>query len=322
MLLPCSQIILGSGFQWDFVTETETTSTWKQFTDTTIVKMPRKVLHVLKAGKLELAAKRGDTIVIKHGYNGELKEVFNGYISFVKPTVPVELMGEDEMFMLKQRSVTPASFPTVNVSDPELTESSVSVADILKHIGITNYSLLGDISFLGSFEIGADIKNAAQVLEKLKTTLSMPSFFREGVLVIGKQYDPARAKKVQFEFGWNIISHSLEYRRKDEIKLKVKATSHLTDGSKLEVTVGDSDGEERTLNFYNLTTEELKAAATNEMEQLKYDGYRGKFTAFGEPFVRHGDIVELSDPEEQEKDGKYFVDKVVYKCGCRDTGRR
>ena len=46
-----------------------------------------------------------------------------------------------------------------------------------------------------------------------------------------------------------------------------------------------------------------------------YNGFYGKFTTFGEPFVRHGDRINIIDKKNPEKNGVYFAKSVEYPFG-------
>ena len=70
-----------------------------------------------------------------------------------------------------------------------------------------------------------------------------------------------------------------------------------------------------------MNEEELKKTATEEMDRLRYVGYRGNFTAFGVPYCTHGDTITLKDSEYPEKDGIYFVDKIIVRSGINGFRR-
>lgn len=298
MFLMSSFIEVGN-YYFDYVHSVETESTWKNFTDTAKVQFPRVLQNDGKPQKLDEVIKRGDIAKVQLGYDNVLHEVINGYVGNVKPTIPVEIGLEDKMFALKVRSVEPKEF------------KNVSLSEVLKYIGLqpNEYKMLGETT-IDKFTIEPDLKNCAQVLERWKRETGQPAFYRNGILVIGKPYDPETANTEIFAFGYNIIEHDLEYRKRDEVRLRIKAISNQKDGKKMEVIIGDPDGEERTLNFYNIGEKQLKIQAEIEMERLKYDGWRGKFTAFGEPFVQHGDIANLIDTDNGEKDGSFYIDSV------------
>jgi hypothetical protein len=158
--------------------------------------------------------------------------------------------------------------------------------------------------------------SVAQLLDQIKSDYGLRAFVRNGKVVVGKQYDPENYTVHIAELENNVLSDDLEYMVKDELKIKVRAISNLSSGKKIEVELGDKDGEERTLNFYNIASEsELQKIAQKEMERLIYDGYRGSLTFFGEPFVQHGDVIEIRDPKESDKTGRYWVDGVNYSFG-------
>lgn len=299
MLVINSHIEIGK-FTFDYLHEVEVTNSWKNLTDTAIIKLPRKLVD--KQGKLlQDIAKRSDTVQIQLGYDDNLNTVFTGYVAYTKATTPVEYHLENEMFKHKQKSVQVKSW------------QKATVDTVMQHLGITNYETFGSID-LGAFQIDDKIKNEAGVFDKIKQQYGISFFYRRGKLVIGKPYDINTAKTHNFSFQHNIISNDLEYKRKDEVAIKVKAISNFDNGKKETVELGDADGETHTLNFYNLNKASLKANAEAEMEKLKYDGYRGKFTTFGLPKVEVGDIANILDEEYTEREGKFFIDEVKTTC--------
>jgi len=293
-VLGCN-IEIGS-YTFDYVNEVSITSTWKEQTVKGHIILPAKIR--LKYGELKKAIKKGDAVTIDLGYNGNLNRVFTGYVSRVKPTVPVEIEVEDEMWKLKQILVNDkAKNETVKSFFERVIPYKVDAFDIQLPTFVANKI------------------TAAQLLSVFKQDYGFCSFFREGKLVIGKQYDPANAREQIVKLKYNVVSDSLEYAEKDDVRMKVTAISNMSNGSKIEVELGDADGESRTLNFYNLPKAELEKVATEEIERLKYDGYRGDITTFFEPFIRMGDIVELRNDEESDKTGRYWVDGVTYTFG-------
>jgi len=293
-----SHISIGK-LQFSWVASVDIVSSWQLFTDTAEIKLPAH----LKINKDELLGylNFGDKVQIKLGYDDDLKTVFKGYVTDIEPGVPVTLKCEDEMWRLKQESITASA-------------RKMSVKKLL------NQYYTGYKHRFINIELGAmviDNLNKVKVLEQLKGSFGLYAFFRGDTLYVGKQYDTETARKHRFVLDYNIAGDSLAFKRKEQVRLKVKAIANQPDGSKLEITLGDDDGDTRTLNFYNLTKAELKKAAERELERLKYDGWRGSFTAFGQPLVRHGDVVRLEkqDQSKDDKTGNYFVDKVSYHFG-------
>jgi len=284
-------------YRFDWVNSVEIESAWKMFTDTAVIKLPAH----LKINRDELLNyfKYGDRVIIRLGYDDRLQMIFAGFITEIKPSVPIEIKCEDEMWWLKQDNITYSG-------------KRLKLSDLINELFADYKTDYIDVS-IGNYYI----KNLsrAKILEKLKSDFGLYSFFRGNTLVIGKVYNPDTANEHKFKLDYNVVENDLIYKRKDEVKLKVKAISNKADGSKIEIELGDENGEQRTLNFYDLDKVALKKYAEAELERLKYDGWRGSFTAFGEPFVRHGDIVELQKEGHSDQTGKYWVDKVVYSFG-------
>lgn len=233
------------------------------------------------------------------GYDDRLKLRWEGYVAEVKAGIPVRLVLEDELYVLKRRAVKPKVFVNTRLTE------------LLAYCGVEDYDLLGEVSGF-DFHITEGEVNVAQVLAKVKDKLYVPLFFRGRRLVAGKPYDLKESRNHLLVFGFNIAGHELEFKRAEDVRLLVKVTIHRKGGQKETFVAkgSDVDGEERTLNFYNMSRKEAEAAAERELSRLKYTGLRGRLTCFGEPVIRVGDTVTLIDCEEEEKEGKYWVDAV------------
>ncbi len=296
MMVTCSEITIGK-LVFNYLHNAEATADWEQLTNSCTVQLPANLS--LNRNRLRNLVKPGDSVAIKAGYNGILHDVFKGYVAGISPKVPIEFRCEDDMYLLKQSTI-----------NDHINNCSLSML-IKKHFNDIETDAVD--AELGNFRM--ENLNRAKILQKLKE-LGLHSFFRQGVLVIGKPYDPAFAQRITFHLNGekcNIIEDNLEYRRAQDVKLLVTAISLYPDGKRKEVKIGDQGGESRTLNYYNLSVEELRKAAERDYTRLIYDGYRGSFSTFLEPYVRQGDIVVLESPEESDRTGAFWVDKVVYK---------
>lgn len=283
---------------FDYVHEINLNSTWMDLTDGGSIKFPANLRF--PNNQLKSYFKKGDVVEVEIGYVSQgLTKIFQGFVSRIHPTVPVVLDVEDLMWKLKQIKVndvakdeTIGSFLTRNLQPYEVDAFEIDLPRFV-----------------------ATRITGAQLLDQLKSDFGLGVFIRNGKITVGKQYDPENVKHHVFVLDNNIIDDQLEFVTKDELKLKVTAISNNSDGTKTEVEIGVSDGEERTLNFYNLSKTDLKKLAEKEFERLLYDGYRGTFTAFGAPIVFHGDIAEMRNPNESDKTGNYYIDAVNYVHG-------
>lgn len=153
----------------------------------------------------------------------------------------------------------------------------------------------------------------AQLLNQLNSIYGFKAWFRNGVLYAGLAYWPDLQQEPPpaFEFQKNILNdHDLIFQDANEpeslansVRLKVKAISMNPDNTKTEIELGDPEGEQRTLTYYNVTKKELTEFATRDLEKFRYTGFRGMFKTFGMPVVRHGDIVQLVDPTISDRTG-------------------
>jgi hypothetical protein len=291
---------------------------------------------------------RGDKIKIVAGYKyfdkagreiTDTATMFEGYISKVGSKIPIECELEDNMWLLKQ---TPVGLRTFSKSD----KLSTILAFILHGTGFT-YNALTETTF-GAFSVGNE--TACQVLQRLQKTYGFESYFRGNELRCGAIiYIPGEGTTQNFFFQQNIISDELEYVRKDDITLSAVAHNyieeltgkHTKDGqaktkrTRLEVLVtlrngvktikeikkGDTvpsnnEGERRTLFYPGAkTVSELADLAFKEIVKYYYTGLRGKFTTFGIPFVRQGDVANIQDPILPERNGLYKIKQVDYTGG-------
>ena len=271
-------------------------SSRKTLTDTAVIKIANVSSLLNDANK---KIKVGDIVTITGGYNGNNNIEFEGYVSEIKPSSPLEIMCEDEMWKLKQQTITKSW-------------ESVKLVDVLKFIVPDVNTVECPDMTLSPFRLVKVTK--AKALEAIKEAYGIDIYFRSKKLFAGLAYTEKDPKTVKYHFQKNIPSRRLQngliYKKKGDIKIKVEAISLLPDNTKIVKTVGDEDGETHTLHFYNLTEAELKQQAESKIDLMKYDGYRGNLIAFGLPFVQHGDKAKIIDINHPDQDGSFLIDSV------------
>lgn len=304
---------------FDFVFDIEVDSSWKHLTDTAKITTAKKVVwdgQPIINGENSLL-RVGDRVEIMAGYYTQRQKLFTGYITRVKPKLPVEIECEDEMWLLKQKTIE------------KFSKSGVTLTSLLKDISggsafsVTVNGATVKVPFVTTMEMTLGqfrISNAtvAQVLEELRSTYNIQSFFRDGTLYVGLAYVPALQKTIAqpFDFTWNVEDASeLEWRKKDDVKIKVTVTSKVAGAKDLKKVYGDNDGQAVNIKLNGASAADMDAIGNSSANSLKYTGFYGKFTAFGEPFVRHGDIITTVDPKLPEVKGSYIVRAVKYKFG-------
>lgn len=304
MLLPmtCSiafgQTEQREGFVINKIVSAEIESSWQSLTDVATLKLPAKWRFQNKRISIRDLIKKGDPIEISLGYRSTSTR-FTGYVSNVSTSIPIEIECEDAMYLLKRIPVNKSyQSTTVNQLLSDILPGTISINTIAANIG--------------AFK--ASKTTVAKVLEKLKDKFGLVSYFKDNTLYCGRVYlDEVAQNPTLFSFESNILDgHNLKYRSADDYALKVRAISNNLDGSKLEVIIGDPDGEERTLNYFNIKSEiDLRTIAQADFEKLKVNGLTGDFETYGEPNINHGDYIELVSSDYPERDGVYFTDRVV-----------
>lgn len=273
-------------------------SSWKMLTDTAEIILPRKLADFDKK-KIEELFVEGDRVVIELGYNGEYYTEFVGYINKVAKSIPLRILCEDEMYKLKRTNI---SFSGKNVKLGDLL-AKVAPGYTLDTYGDT---VIGKVRYSNV--------TAAQVLEDVQKKLGFYSYFTsDKVLHVGKVYgDQSGVKPVTIYLERNAVADELEYEKRDNDKIRVKAISITKGGKKIEVSVGDGGGSMKQLSYPGIVSKiELEKLARKDYERLKKERMSGNITLFGIPRVEHGMIVDFISELYADRAGRYYIDKVT-----------
>lgn len=305
---------------------------------------------------------RGDKVTLEAGYRfydaqGNEKVltsvIFSGYVRTVGSKKPFVLECEDRMYLLKQIVAPNKTYPAGTTVESILT-------DLLKGTGFTVNALTD--TTLGEFQTHNEtVAEVLGRLQKDYHFYSYfrGNELRCGSIVYVEQDAIDSGKKV-FKFQHNIIDDDLKYNRTDDLELSAvaysvnkielagtttrsgkrktkhkrlealvtirngKVTSYARKDNSLESDFAPNvNGERRTLYFWDVpNTDKLIALATAELKKYYYQGFRGKFTTFGIPFVRQGDNVDVIDPILPERNGRYKCRAVKYSGGVQQGIRQ
>lgn len=324
---------------FDFVNQIDISTSYEDFTDTAKITIPKQINangKPISVGE-ESIFKRGDSVKIELGYYPNLRTVFEGYITTVNAKSPIIIECEDEMYLLKNTKVLfPKKRTVVDrvtskrgkvhlLKKPRVYSSTITLSQLLNEFQAVmleehDYDLVldkqtEDISIvLGSFR--ATNVSITECLDVLKKQYGLYSYFVDKKLHVGLPSDASDTKTINLIFEENIIDDSnLEYQRSQDVRLRIKAISMKLDNTKTEIEIGDQDGTLRTFHTYNATESALQEFAKLKLNSLKYEGFKGDLTTFGEPYIRHGDAVKLVSKKYPDKDGKYQVVSVKRSFG-------
>ena len=256
----------------------------------------------------------GDAVEVYAGYDDNNELLFTGYVSQPQPGIPYLVMCEDEMWQLKRR------FPN------NKTMIKQPLNAIVKYL--TGYDVKMPDVTPDKFIISRK-NNVAWYLQKIKETYGFDVFFRAGELQVNFPYlalSGISTTPVKFNLQRNIIRHNLRYRSESDTLMRIKAISLLPDNSKLEVEIGDKEGELRTWHEYNVTKEQLQLIAEEKLKSFKNNSYSGQIVAFATPSIKHGEVAEVHD-EWFNTTHTVFADSVMIVGGVQglhqhiNTGR-
>ena len=349
-----------ASFSFDFCNEFAASSSWADLTNECKIVFPKNIYVKDKNGNLLPLSgaepekwignlfQRGDEVTVAYGYylfeGGVEKKiintVFSGYISQVGSKVPVTLECEDNMWLLKQIPCKAQAWP-----------EDKPVEDLIKN-ELAAYPKI-KVKKLSDTTVGPFLvqdESVAQLILRARKDYGIEAYFVGDELRVGSiVYIEDEAQEHKFVFQKNIISDSLNFQRKEDIKLSVVAESvntkegaenkkgkKKTTQERMAVLVYfDSDGvpqkkkkepgvdlpaniegERRKLFFPNISSEsELAQKGLDEMVKYYYTGFKGKFVTFAYPFVKIGDTVAIEDRILPDRNGKYRVKAVDYSGG-------
>ena len=172
-----SKITIGE-WTFDFVTDIEIVSSWDLLTDTCNIDIPKNIIFKRDNKEIKNIIEgdnpifvRGDNVVVKLGYDLNLKTVFIGRLSDVNPARPMTLMCQDDMYLLKQESFIDETVNLKNTTLKELIDTvfAFGSASFVSERIIADIEI-GDIQFKDTA--------VAKVLDYLRKRLGIVSYFR------------------------------------------------------------------------------------------------------------------------------------------------
>lgn len=288
-----------------------------QVGDTAVIKLPLSAFMKNEKGDLQKVQtsqkiKVGDKITIKLGYNPDLVTEFVGFVKRLNLKMPIEIECEDWTYPLR----------TVNIKQAW---KKASLEEILKYVGgLAKFELLAGTPDVTITNFVANNVTALWVLQQLKDKYGMTLYFtQDNKLYAGLAYT-RKTGDVYLTTGKNVIkTDDLKWVNADDVKLKIKAISMEKNGSRIEAELGDTDGEIRTLYFYDVhDKEQLKTLAEAEIGKYKYTGYRGSVNCFLKPYAEPCMTAILSDTQFAERSGKYFIESTEVNFGLNGARRK
>jgi hypothetical protein len=315
-MLRLTSIITIGDWSFNNCVEVEIHSGWEDMTDRCTITIPRKVKWIDKDLSTEgrPALSVGDAVKIDLGYDFNYSTYFQGYVTSIGAKTPVTIECQDAFWFLKQAS---GSFSTATGGTLE------DVFDNIQRIYLASsvYSKYkADITFvpLKNTVIGkvtANNVSMAFVISSLKKS-GIVSFMRGNTLYSGLAYYEDQRNIIDRQFNYNITDDSLQQRNADDTKIKIVVKSLDKAKTLAAVEVGDAEGDTITYLVSGVTTQaQMRERGEAELPKYKYNGWEGSFTTFGDVFIKHGDVIALTDPVIKDRNGSFYAKKVTTNFG-------
>ena len=286
-------------YQLGMVGKVEIHSSVELLADTAKITLPAAEYN--KALDVEDELHRGDAVTIRLGYKETgLVTEFRGYLQRIDTdNGDLTLTCEDDLFLFRK--------PLKDA--------------VLKQVKLS--SLLTRI--VG--EIGLDIKvsctyswtyskfviksaSAYDVLKKVQEECGADVYLKDGVLHLHAPGEHIGKERL-YDFGYNVESADLTYRRAGDKKYLITVRALLPNGKVREFEVGTPGGEKITLKCPTSDEVSMRLRAETEIRRRTFDGYDGSIDTWLLPECQAGDSVELHDHDYPHKEGTYFVRAVT-----------
>lgn len=280
--------------------ECEVFSSVDNLADTATIILPEAVMNEVLNFENKLA--RGSEVIIKMGYDKNLKTEFTGYIQdIINNNNSLKIICEDALFLFR-----------VSVGDKELKPTSLAqVAQYVIDEIDSNYTLkctypINYEKFTIHQATGYDVLKKIQ--EETKANIFFDTEKKE--LHIHPPYIQ-KGGEVFYSLQKNIENSSLEFKNKLDEKLEVIVESTDINGNVYKVTAGISGGNKVKIRVGAMDEASMQRIADSQLLKNNAAGYEGTFDTWLIPFVKPTYSARIKDEEYPNKTGWYYVASVV-----------
>lgn len=293
-----------------------------EYANTCVIKIPPSAVLKRTDGSTQPSVqsasqfKKGEAVVVKLGYNGELKQEFVGFVTRINKTTPVEIECEGYSYLLRIKKNIKKSWKTT------------TLLDVLKYlVDGTGIKLHARIPAIPLKNLSIYNASGTEVIDYLKDLLkgTCTAFFIDDVLFFGLTYTDITDKTVKYQEGVNVISSdALKYHQAEDIQVKIEFKHKSNDGVEKTPTqtIGKTGGIVRTETVSAVDDIAwLDKMAKAKLAQETFDGYEGEITAFLQPYCRTGYRINYVSKKYAEKTGFYFCEGITVTYGLGGARR-
>ena len=268
--------------------------------DTATITLPKAYMN--QFFNIANEVKRGSEVIIKAGYDDDLKTEFVGYVQDVlTKDSSLKIICEDALFLFRK-----------GVKNVELKPTSVpKIAQLLIDQIDSSYTLVCDYTITyEKFVIHQ--ATAYDVLKKIAEETKANIYFNteKKQLHIHPPY-VEKSGEVIYSLQRNVENSALEYKKAIDRKVEVTVEKTNLSGKIESYTTGTTGGEKVTLKVGSVGATDLKKIADAELIRRSADMYDGTIDTWAIPFVQPTYTATIKDEDYPEKDGKYYIVSVT-----------
>jgi hypothetical protein len=292
-------IVIGK-FKLNSLISCEVRKSAGKLSDTATIVLPGMAYN--KSLEIEDKIKRSDKVIIKLGYNDNLVEEIEGFVTSIATADLITIELEDGMFNFRKDI---KNFQYVNKTVGDI------IADINSQIGGYKLIIGEGVSDIRYDKFTIQDATAFEVFEKIRQETSLHIFIKKKELHVHLK-STYKSGNVKFNFSRNVEESNLKYVSIEDKKVEVEVVGINRKNEKTIVKVGDSGGDKITVHRYNVSDEKaLKTIGEEELKKYRFTGYEGDITTWLFPFCTYGYTASIMDEDYPLRDGNYYVEAVT-----------
>lgn len=301
---PCARVSISTrsgNLEFTQVNRVEINESVKELGNKAVIVIPRNYKEIEGLNVLSLLD-RGSAVKIELGYDQKYSVEFTGFLDEIESDAPLTLHIDDEFYPWKRNNL-------VN------TFSNVKLAEILK-FAFPDYLIeCPDVSIGDKFQVSN--VSSYQVLLKIQEQFGFYTRLNGKNLSCLWPFeltgDISGVLHLYTFYTYTVKTSDLKYRRREDVKVRVRVTSSDRKGGKRKYEVGAKEQEGSLYSMdlpAGMTDAELKEYGDAWYNRLSFDGYSGTITGFGVPVTHAGDTLRIIDHQETDRQGSYLIDSV------------
>lgn len=289
-----------AGVKLGIVAEIHVEKSVKNLADMATIILPE--FHLNKPLQKSVPVSRGDQVVIKFGYDTDVRTEFIGYVREITTNdSSLKIVCEDGLFLFRKgianKEFKPATVKQIaNYVISQIDSSYELVCDYdIPYDKFTIYKATGyDVLAKIQEETGADI-----FFDTEKKELHIhPAYTWKG-------------GETDYSMQHNVETSSLKFISAVDKKVEVTVESVGLDGKTISKTVGQPGGEKITKKVGRMSSDSIQQIADNELKNKMTPGYEGSFDTWLIPYCEPGFTIGIYDDDYPYKNGRYYCESVT-----------